>query len=176
MSEPASLGALAGGFNVDPLEGLLWGPLRESFGLTAEQWKRLTEVVTLHMAVDRLLFLRVTLGLTMVAGERANTQRITSRVSRMRFGARLELAQDAGWISEELADDIAAVNGLRNRLLHFDIKRGVDEASELASAEAFRAFTQRGVGAWSGLAAYLMPVIQRAAEGPEGDPPASSEP
>jgi hypothetical protein len=70
MSEPTGLSALTGGFNVDPLEDLLWGPFRESFGLTAEQWKRLTVVVTLHMALDRFLFLRVTLGLTMVAGDR----------------------------------------------------------------------------------------------------------
>jgi len=166
---------LAGGFNVDPLEGLLWGPLRESFGLAPEQWKRLTEVVTLHMALDRFLFLRVTLGLTMLAGDRANVQRITRRVNKMRFAARLDLAQDAGWISEDLADDIAVVNGLRNRLLHFDVKRGVDEAPELASPEAFRAFTQRGARAWAGLAAYLMPVVQRAAEEPGGAPPATSQ-
>jgi len=166
MSEPpSSLSALAGGFNVDPLEGVLWGPLRESFGLTTEQWKRLTEVVTLHMALDRFLFLRVTLGLTMAAGDRANVPRITGRVNKMRFGARLDLAQDAGWISEELAEDIAAVNGLRNRLLHFDIKRGVDEAPELASPEAFGELTKRGVRAWSGLAAYLR-LVQGAVPDP----------
>jgi hypothetical protein len=39
----------------DPLERG-WQPLRESFGLTAEQWKRLTHVVTLHMALDGYLF------------------------------------------------------------------------------------------------------------------------
>ena len=44
-----------GRLNVDPLEDLLWGPFREWFGLTAEQWKRLTVVVTLHMALDRFL-------------------------------------------------------------------------------------------------------------------------
>ena len=55
MSEPTGLSPLTGGFNVDPLEDLLWGPFRESFGLTAEQWKRLTVVVTLHMALDRFL-------------------------------------------------------------------------------------------------------------------------
>jgi hypothetical protein len=172
MSEPPNLDQLAGGFNVDPLEGLLFGPLRESFGVNAEQWKRLTEVVTLHMALDRLLFLRVTLELTMVAGERANVPRITRRVTKMRFAVRLELAQDAGWISEELANDLAAVNGLRNRFLHFDARRGLDEAPELASPGAFREFTKRGVRAWSGLAAHLMPLVQRAAEepGPEHPP------
>jgi hypothetical protein len=144
MSEPPSLAALAG-FSDDPLEGMLWGPLRDSFGLTSEQWKRLTEVVTLHMALDRLLFLRVTLGLTVVAGDRANVERITRRTSRMRFAARLELGQDAGWISDELADDLSTVNGLRNRLLHYDVKRGVEEAPEIATPEAFRAFSQRGV-------------------------------
>src|SRR5512144_3388843 len=41
---PLGLPLLAG----DPLEALLWGPLRVSFGLTPEQWRRLTEVVTLH--------------------------------------------------------------------------------------------------------------------------------
>jgi hypothetical protein len=86
----------------------------------------------------------------------------------MRLAARLELAQDAGWISEELADDIAAVNSLRNRLLHFDVKRGVDEAPEIASSEAFLDFTKRGVRAWTGLAAYLMPVVEPAA-GEYGD-------
>lgn len=172
MSEPPSLlSALAGGLDVDPMQGLLWGPLRDSFGLSPEQWKRLTEVVTLHMALDRFLFLRVTLGLTVVAGDRANVQRITRRVNKMRFGARLDLAQDAGWISEELTDDIAAVNGLRNRLLHFDVKRGVDEVPELASAEAFGEFTKRGMRAWTGLAAYLMPLVQLAA----ADPPAQGE-
>ena len=175
MTDTPSLSGLTGGFNVDPLEGMLWRPLRESFGLTPEQWKRLTEVVTLHMALDRFLFLRVILGLSVVAGNRANVQRITRRVNKMRFAARLDLAQDAGWISEELADDIAAVNGLRNRLLHFDVKGGLDEAPEIASHEAFRAFTQRGVRAWTGLAAHLMPLVHRAAEEPGGDPPATSQ-
>ena len=165
MSEPTGLSPLTGGFNVDPLEDLLWGPFRESFGLTAEQWKRLTVVVTLHMALDRFLFLRVALGLTMAAGDRANVPRITARVNGMRFGARLDLAQDAGWISEELAEDIAVVNDLRNRLLHFDVKRGLDEAPELASPEAFGELTKRGVRAWSGLAAYLR-LAQRAAPDP----------
>jgi hypothetical protein len=168
-SEPSGLSALAGGFTVDPLESLLWGPLRESFGLPAAQWKRLTEVVTLHMVLDALLFLRVTLGLTVVAGPRANVERITGRVNRMRFGARLDLAQDAGWISEELAEDIAAVNGLRNRLLHFDIKRG--DAPELASPEAFDAFTKRGVRAWAALRASVQPPIQgRVAQDPSASP------
>jgi hypothetical protein len=135
---------------VDPMEDRLWGPMRESFGLTLEQWQRLTKVVTLHMALDSLLFMRVALGLTVVAGGRANTQRINRRVNKMRFVTRLELAQDAGWISEELAEDIAAVNALRNRLLHFDFKRGADEAPEIASGEAFRAFTTRGLRAWLG--------------------------
>jgi hypothetical protein len=161
MTDQIGLSDLAG-FGRDPLGDLLWGPLRASFGLTPEQWQRLTEVVTLHMALDRFLFLRVTVGLTVLGGERANVARITRRVSRMRFTARLELAQDAGWISEELADDVAAVNGLRNRLLHYDVSRGVEP--EIASPEAFRAFTQRGVRAWSGLAAYLMPLIEQAAQ------------
>jgi hypothetical protein len=63
------------------------------------------------------------------------------------------------------------VNGLRNRLLHYDVKRGIEEAPEIATLEAFRAFTQRGVRAWSGLTGYLMPLIQRATEDPDGDPP-----
>lgn len=46
--------------------------------MTPERWKRLTEVVTLHMALDRFLFLRVTVGLTVVAGDRANVERITA--------------------------------------------------------------------------------------------------
>jgi hypothetical protein len=148
----------------DPLEALLWGPLRESFGLTAEPWRRLTEVVTLHMALDRMLFLRVTLGLTVVAGARANVARISHRVSTMRFAARLHLAQDAGWISEEVAADAAAVNGLRNRLLHYDLKGGVEPPPEIASPEAFRTFTERAVRAWRGLAADVMPLVKRAAQ------------
>jgi hypothetical protein len=174
MDSRPSLSALAGFPN--PLQDLLWGPLRESFGLTAEQWQRLTEVVTLHMALDRFLFLRVTLGLTVVAGDRANVARITQRVSKMRFAARLELAQDARWISDEVAEDIAAVNAVRNRLLHYDVKRGIDAAPEVASPEAFRAFAQRAVRAWQCLADYLMPLIERAAEEPEGDPSPTSEP
>jgi hypothetical protein len=136
MDSRPSLSALAGFPN--PLQDLLWGPLRESFGLTAEQWQRLTEVVTLHMALDRFLFLRVTLGLTVVAGDRANV--------------------------------------VRNRLLHYDVKRGIDAAPEIASPEAFRAFAQRAVRAWQCLADYLMPLIERAAEEPEGDPSPTSEP
>jgi len=115
MTSPENL---AGGFNVDPLEGMLWGPLRSSFGLTPEQWKRLTEVVTLQMALDRFLFLKVLLGLTMAAGDRANVPKITARVNQMRLRARLELAEAAGWIPEDLANDIAAVNTVRNKLLH----------------------------------------------------------
>jgi hypothetical protein len=164
MHEPPSLSALADGFNVDPLEGLLWGPMRETFGLAADPWKRLTEVVTLHMALDRFLFLRVTVGLTAVAGERANVDRITRRVSKVRFGARLDLAQDTGWIGEDLAADIAAVNTLRNRLLHFDVQRGLDSVPEIASAEAFRKFTDRGMRAWRGLAEQLMLLIKHIAE------------
>lgn len=76
-----------------------------------------------------------------------------------------------GWISEELVDDVAAVNGLRNRLLHYDVRLGVEAAPEIASPEAFRAFTQRGLRAWSGLAADLMPLIERAAQDPPGDAP-----
>lgn len=130
------------------------------------------EVVTLHMALDRLLFARVILGLTVLAGARANVPRITRRVSKMRFAARLDLAQDAGWISEELADDVAAVNGLRNRLLHYDVKRGVEAAPEIASPEAFGAFTERAIHAWSGLADDLMPLFEQA-QGRPGEAPAS---
>ena len=160
MSDPPLSLALLAGFGEDPLEALLWGQLRESFRLTPEQWKRLTEVVTLHIALDRLLFLRVTVGLTMVAKKRANAERITRHVNAMRFAVRLELAHDAGWLTDEQADDIAAVNSLRNRLLHFDVKRLPDEAPEIATAEAFRAFTQRGMRAWKGLATYLLPLIE----------------
>jgi hypothetical protein len=169
MGETPTLSLLAASGG-DPQEGPLWTGLRQSFGLTPEQWRRLTQVVTLHMALDRLLFLRVCVGLAVVAGRKANADRITRRVSKMRFLARLELAQDAGWVEDELAADVIAVNALRNRLLHFDSKRVDTEAPEIVSADAFDKFTERGMRAWKGLVAQLQPLIDHFGNRPPPPP------
>lgn len=112
----------------------------------------------------RLLTLRVAVGLTMAAGADANVKRIIRPAGKMKFAARLDRAQHAGLISDEHTADIDLVNHLRNRLLHFDIQRGIADVREIASPEAFGEFTKRGMRAWEGFSPFLMPLFQAAAE------------
>ncbi len=149
-----------GGFDFDPLEGMLWGPLRESFGLTLEQWKRLTQVVTLHLALDAYLYMLLLTRLMppITPGEGLKPfNRLNDYLAGQQFGARLRLAKAAGWIDEDLARDIHEVNALRNKLVHYQNRELVTHAPEIATAEAFQSFLTRGIRAYLGLVKILHP-------------------
>src|SRR5713226_5271458 len=114
MTENTGLRALAGG-DEDPLDTVIWRPLREALDFKPEQWTSFTQLVTLHMLLDRLLILKVIYGIATGkgGGERvADVSRIEKRVARLSFDHRLQIAEAAGWIAPDVAVDVAKVNGL----------------------------------------------------------------
>jgi hypothetical protein len=152
----------AGGFDVNPfIEGTQWDPLRAVFGLAPDQWERLTQVVTLHLTLDAYLLVILTrrLRAPLKPGEdHTAANRLHKYLGRLTFAARLDLAKAAGWIDEDVASDLQAVNTLRNNLLHFKSSEDVGtRAPEIATAEAFQVFLRRGLRAYRSVGKIVHP-------------------
>jgi len=163
MTDDVGLPQLSGR-DEDPLEAVILRPLREVLDINPEQWTSLTQLITLHMLLDRLVTLKVIYGVSTGKGggkRIANVSRIEKRVARLSFDHRLQIAEAAGWIAPDVAADVAAVNSLRNKLLHFHPGRhSFEDIPEIASAEAFfDVVARRGLLAFNALREELGPLF-----------------
>lgn len=143
-----------GGMNVNPYDALLWRPWRKGIGLNEGQWANLTNLVGMHMVLDRLLSIRILSALCSLGKvEKGGIGRLATVVADMTFGRRLDLARESGLLTAEAAEDLKEVNRVRNSLMHFKpkMKGRLGDVPEINSDEALKALTQRGLRAFEAL-------------------------
>jgi len=141
------------GMNVN-YDALLWRPWREGIGLDEAQWANLTNLIGMHMVLDRLLSMRILLGLCSIGKvEKGGVERLATVVAEISFGRRLELAKESGLLTADAAGDLSEVNRVRNRLMHFrpKLKDAFESVPEINSDEALRALARRGLQAFQAL-------------------------
>jgi hypothetical protein len=134
--------------------------LRESFRITPVQWRRLTDIVLLHLALDSLLFALLSAHLLRrpKPGEgMGGVNRLKKYLSKMTFDARLQLAKVAGWLPMELAGDFSEVNKVRRKLVHYQNKELSLHAPEISSAKRFNSLMRKGIRAHDAVVKILMP-------------------
>ncbi len=157
MSEPVPppLGRLAG-LTGDPLEDFMFKPMREAMHLTPVQWTNFTNLVVLHLMLDRMLSLRIGLGLCsgpgLATAKAGTVDKILDAVAQLTFDRRIGIAESAGWATPDVAGHLREVNRVRNRLLHFNPNHtGFDHVPEIATVEAFKILAARGHAALDGI-------------------------
>jgi hypothetical protein len=173
MSEPVPppLGNLAG-ITGDPLEDFMFRPMREAMMLGPVQWKNFTSLVVLHLTLDRMLSLRIALGLAAEPGaataKPGTVDQIIDAVAELSFHRRVGIAETAGWATPEVAGHLREVNRVRNRLLHFNPNHtGFEHVPEIATAEAFKILAARGNVALRGILAGELLALFLAAAKPD---------
>ncbi len=86
-----------------------------AIGLTEEQWGNLTNLVALHMVLDRLLSLRLLVMLYSTGWvEQGAVDELLSIVAEIPFGRRIEMAKAAGLLPADVLADLKEVNRVRN--------------------------------------------------------------
>ncbi len=102
MAESESPGPQQGGMNVNPYDSLLRWPWRESIELDEGQWVNLTNLVGMHMVLDRLLALRILVA--QCATGQVKQGRVENQMSILAdtsFGRRIKMAKESGLLSGE---------------------------------------------------------------------------
>ena len=156
-----------GGMNVNPYDTLVMRPWREAIGLDEGQWANLTNLVALHMVLDRMLTLRLLTALcTLGTVPQGGVEKLAAIVAEMAFGRRLALATECGILSEESAADLSEVNRARNTALHFKprLKEGFKGIAEIDSTESLNALFRRATRVFRVLTKELLPLFEAAAE------------
>ena len=149
----------------NPDDDLLWRPLREAIGLTEEQWGNLTNLVALHMVLDRLLSLRILVMMYSTGWvEQGAVDELLSIVAEIPFGRRIEMARAADLLPADTIADLKEVNRARNSLLHFKpkFKEDFKEVAEINSMEALRRLAQHGLRGFDALMKELLPLFEAA--------------
>jgi hypothetical protein len=136
--------------------------LRDSFRITPVHWRRITDIVLLHLALDSLLFALLAANMLKAPkpGEGMGAvDRLTEYLSKMSFETRLNLAKAAGWlpVDGQLIAQLNAVNKVRVKLVHYQNKELSLHAPEIASAKQFNGLMKRGLLAHDALVKILMP-------------------
>jgi hypothetical protein len=140
------------GMNGNPYDALFWRPLRELMGLDQERWDNLTNLVSLHMVLDRLLSLRIFAALFSQSKVSPDgIDKLFSSVASISFERRLEIGTLCGCIHPDIATHLREVNRVRNATLHFNIAKDFGEITEITSAVAFDRLVKRGLTAFTAL-------------------------
>jgi len=93
---------MAAGDQINELVNIaLMERMRESVRITPVQWRRLTDIVLLHLALDSLLFAILAANMLKAPepGEGMGAvDRLTEYLSKLSFEARLAVATAAAWL------------------------------------------------------------------------------
>jgi hypothetical protein len=126
-----------------------WGPMLDMLGLRNEDAiERMTRLLLVHLMLDRA----VTAVLSVKFLDRrllAPFSQIEAAVAPLDMARRIDLAQASHLISASCARDMRTVNTVRNKLAHYQPKRGwgMEHVQELSSAKAYERCIQKGIRA-----------------------------
>jgi len=126
-----------------------WGPMLDMLGLRDEDAiERMTRLLLVHLMLDRA----VTAVLTVKFLDRrllAPFSKIEAAVAPLDMAMRIDLAQASHLISASCASGMRTVNTVRNKLAHYQPKRGwgMEHVQELSSAKAYKRCIAKGMRA-----------------------------
>jgi hypothetical protein len=165
MTDPAAPGP-----SEEALLEVIWAQFRDAMFITPEEWRRITGIMTLHLTLDTYLFTILGLKLAAPMSDFAAFDRVNKYLGNLGFAARVDLAEALGWIGTEAAGNARAVNTVRNKLVHHRRGNRAKDAPEIATDEAFRAFVQRGLQAYTAMIQIVAPHFATAGPAPGGSP------
>ena len=116
-----------------------WQPLLEHLGLTDEDIiDRLVRLLVTHLLLDRALTAGLTTRLVDPRSQ-SSFASVEAMVGKIEMAKRIGLAKASKIISDSCAENIYAVNDVRNNIVHYQRGKGwrLDAVKELASDEAF---------------------------------------
>lgn len=129
-------------------EAKLWAPYLEMLGLNDEEMiKRLVRILVTHLLLDRFLTILITNKL--LGSSPDSFTKIQQVIAPLEMETRIDIAKASQVISDSTASTIKSVNTIRNKLAHYQPKKGWDFAHvlELSSQDAFNQCTQKGMEA-----------------------------
>lgn len=126
---------------------------------------RFTSVLTVHLLLDRALTELLARRL-LDSGRLQDLEDIEVAVSRVNFDHRIKMAKAARLISDSCAEDMKAVNKVRNKFAHFQHNESEKRAGllpEISSSEDFEKYMQSGDRALSELNSRMIvpPVTEQ---------------
>lgn len=127
------------------LDAKQWEPLLQMLDINDEETsERMTRLLILHLLLDRA----VTVVLTTRVLDRSKPafSEIEALLAVLEMEMRIDLAKAAHLISPSCASDIKTVNTVRNKLVHYQPKRGwgMGHVQELSSVEAYERCIDKG--------------------------------
>lgn len=129
-------------------EAKLWAPYLKMLGLSDEEMiKRLVRIMVVHFLLDRFLTILITNKL--LGSSPDSFEKIQKVIAPLEVETRIDLANASQLISDSTASKVRTVNTIRNKLAHYQPKKGwgFGHIPELSSQEAFDKCTQKGMEA-----------------------------
>ena len=141
-------------------EAKLWAPYFKALGLSDEEMiKRMVRIMVMHFLLDR--FLTVVLTNKLLGSSPDSFEKTQVVIAELEMETRIKLAKASQVISDSTASTIKVVNTTRNKLAHYQPKRGWDFAHipELSSPEAFDQCTHKASEAINELISTLNKMV-----------------
>lgn len=129
-------------------EAKVWAPYLDILGLSDEETiKRLVRILVVHFMLDRAVTELLTFKL--LGSSPGQFEKIQQVVAGLEMETRIDLAKASQIISDSTSSGIRTVNTVRNKLAHYQPKKGWDLAHipELSSQEAFEQCTYKAMAA-----------------------------
>jgi hypothetical protein len=154
-----------------------WMRFRSALHLNSEEAAvRLTSMLALHLLLDSALEAILSVRLLGPGELKGKLEPVSEAMGRVNFSHRIDIAKAAGLISDSCAEDIKAVNSVRNKFAHAPSKKsrkgGMGVVREISSPKDFDRCMAKGERAFDEIRTSINRLL--GIESPHDSPKRSS--